>query len=74
MFSPQSVACKFVFFYLDITDFRYFRNMGFLLISQLYFDVILFNLKILTVLDHRFIILWVRFDTVESLNRLPYQI
>ena len=53
MFSPQSVALKF-FSNQEITDFRYFRNMISLLISQLYFDVILFNLKILTVLDSCF--------------------
>ena len=39
--------------YQEITDFRYFRNIS-LLISQLYFDVTLFNLKILTVLDSCF--------------------
>ena len=50
MFSPQSFALKF-FFYKEITDFRYFRNMISLLISHLFFDVILFNQKILIVLD-----------------------
>ena len=49
-----------------------------LLISQLYFDVIMFNLKILTVLDFcfksSFFNLLGPFDTVESLNRLTYQI
>ena len=51
-----------------------------LLISQFNFDVILLNQKILIVLDsfldHRFfyLILWVLFDTIQSLNRLPYQI
>ena len=45
-----------------------------LLISQLHFDVILFNQKILIVLDHRFFIIWVLFGTIQSLNRLPYQI
>ena len=53
MFSPQSVALIF-FSYQEITDLYYFRNMISLLISQLYFDVILFNLKILTVLDYCF--------------------
>ena len=24
--------------------------------------------------DHRFLILWVTFDTIKSLNRMPYQI
>ena len=33
------------FSYQEITDFRYFRNMISILISQLYFDVILFNQK-----------------------------
>ena len=37
------------FSYQEITDFRYFRNMISLLISQLYFDVIFFNQKILIV-------------------------
>ena len=77
MFSPQSVALKFFSLSRDYR-FRYFRNMISLLISQLYFDIILFNPKILTVLDScfrsSFLILWVLFDTVESLNRLPYQI
>ena len=77
MFSPQSVALKF-FSYQEITDFRYFRNMISLLISQLYFDVILFDQKILIVLDSclrsSFSILCVLFDTSQSLNRLPYQI
>ena len=48
MFSPQSVALKF-FSYQEITDFRYFRNMISLLISQLYFGVVLFNHKIVIV-------------------------
>ena len=47
-------------------------------ISQLYFDVILFNQKILIVLDSclrsSFFIIWVLFGTIQSLNRLPYQI
>ena len=75
--SPQSIALKF-FFYKEITDFRYFRNMISFLISQLYFDVILFNQKILIVLDSclrsSFFIIWVLFGTFQSLNRLPYQI
>ena len=49
-----------------------------LLISQLYFDVILFNQKILIVLDSclrsSFFIIWVLFGAIQSLNRLPYQI
>ena len=77
MFSPQSVALKFLS-YQEITDFSYFRNMISFLISQLYFDVILFNQKILIVLHSCFrspsFILWVLFDTIQSLNRLPYQI
>ena len=77
MFSPQSVALMF-FSYQEITDFRYFRNMISLLISQLYFDVILFDQKILTVLDSCFrssvFIICVLFDTIQSLNRLSYQI
>ena len=48
MFSPQSVALNF-FSYQEITDFHYFRNMISLLISQLYFDVVLFNQNILIV-------------------------
>ena len=68
MFSPQSVALNFFSLSRDYR-FRYFRNMISLLISQLYFDVILFNLKILTVVDScfrsSFLILWVLFDTVE---------
>ena len=76
MFSPQSVALNF-FSYQEITDFHYFRNMISLLISQLYFDVVLFNQNILIVWDScfrsSFFILWVRFDTIQSLNRLPYQ-
>ena len=66
------------FFYQEITDFHYFRYMISLLISKLYFDVILFNQKILIVLDTCFrssiFILWVLFDNIQSLNRLPYQI
>ena len=77
MFSPQSVALKFFFLSRD-NRFRYFRNMISLLISQLYFDVILFNLKILTVLDScfrsSFLILWVLSGAAEFLNQLPYQI
>ena len=53
MFPPQSVALNF-FSYQEITDFRYFRNMISLLISQLFFHVILFNMKILNVLDSCF--------------------
>ena len=49
-----------------------------LLISQLYFDAILFNQKLLIVLDFCFrssiFILCVLSDTLQSLNRLPYQI
>ena len=50
-----------------------------LLISQLYLDVILFNQKILIVLDSClrssfFFIIWVLFGAIQSLNRLPYQI
>ena len=75
MFSPQSVALKF-FSYQEITDIRYFQNTISLLLSQLYFDVILLNQNILIVktlvLDHRFFILWVLFETIQSLNRLPY--
>ena len=77
MFSTQKFALKF-FSYQEITDFRYFRNMISILISQLYFDVILFNQKILIVLDScfrsSFFIRWVIFYTFQSLNRLPYQI
>ena len=55
MLAPQSVALKLFFFsYQETTDFRYFRNMISLPISQLYFDVILFNLKIFTVVDSCF--------------------
>ena len=53
MFSTQKFALKF-FSYQEITDFRYFRNMISILISQLYFDVILFNQKILIVLNSCF--------------------
>ena len=68
MFSPQSVALKFFSLSRDYR-FHYFRNMISLLISQLYFEVTLFNLKILTiVLDHRFLILCVLFDTVEEIR------
>ena len=40
--------------YQENTDFRYYRNMISLVISQLYFDVIVFNLKNLTVSDSCF--------------------
>ena len=77
MYSPQSVTLKVLSSSRDYR-FRYFRNMISLLVSQLYFEVTLFNLKILTVLDtcfrSSFLNLLVLFDTVESLNRLPYQI
>ena len=53
MFSPQSVALEFFSLSRDYR-FRYFCNMISLLISQLYFEVILFNLKILTGLDSCF--------------------
>ena len=54
MFSTQRVALNVFVSYQEITDFRYFRNMIFILISQLYFDVVLFNQKILSVFDLRF--------------------
>ena len=61
-----------------LQTFFIFCNMISLLISQLYFDVILFNQKILIALNFCFrssiFILWVHFDTIQSLNRLPYQI
>ena len=49
MLSPQNVALKFFFFFFfsEITHFRYFRNMICLLISKMYFDVILFNQQFL---------------------------
>ena len=51
MFSPQSVALN-CFSHQEITDVRYFRNMISLLISKLYFGVIL--LKFFNVLDSCF--------------------
>ena len=52
MLSPQSFALKFFFLIKRLhTGFHYFREMISLPISQLYFDVILFNQKILIVLD-----------------------
>ena len=64
MFATQKFGHK-CFSYQEITDFRYFRNMISILISHLYFDIILFNKKILIVLDScfrsSFFILWVIF-------------
>ena len=37
-------------------------------------DYILYRRFESVVLDHRFLILWVPFDIIQSLNRLPYQI
>ena len=68
MLSTQSVVLRF-FPYQELIDIRYFRNMIFLLVSRLYFDVILFNQKILILVsDQRSLILWVLFDTIQSLN------
>ena len=78
MFFQHKVLPLSFFSYQEITDFRYFRDMISILISLLFFDAILFNQKILIVLDScfrsSFFILWVIFDTFQSLNRLPYQI